>query len=98
VSSVTTGTNLLLSLPKSSGCSANFNYCVIESGGAMRSGTVKCVWNSTVTGYVDYSTTDIVGSTSGIVFSVIINGSNLELNAIISLGTWNIKASTEIVF
>ena len=64
----------------------------------MRSGTVKCVWNSTVTGYVDYSTTDIVGSTRNIVFSVDINGSNLELNAIISSGTWSIKASTEIIF
>jgi len=97
-SSLTTGTSVVTTIPTSSGCSANFNYCVIESGGAMRSGTVKAVWNNSTAGYSDVSTTDIVASTSGIEFTVDVSGGNARLNAVITSGTWTVKVGTEVVF
>jgi hypothetical protein len=64
----------------------------------MRSGTVKAVWNSSSAGYTDYSTTDIVSTTSGIGFTVDINSGNVRLNAVINSGTWEVKTSVEIIF
>jgi hypothetical protein len=85
-------------IPTTSGCSANFDYCVTESGGAMRSGTVKAVWNNSTAGYTDVSTTDIGGSTSGIEFTVDVSGGNVRLNAVITSGTWTVKVGTKVVF
>ena len=96
--SLTTGTNIITTIPTTSGCSANFDYCVTENGGAMRAGTVKVVWNNSSAGYTDYSTTDIVGSTSGISFTADVSGGNVRLNAVITSGTWSVKVSTNVVF
>jgi hypothetical protein len=96
--SLTTGTNIITTIPVTSGCSANFDYCVTENGGAMRAGTVKVVWNNSSAGYTDYSTTDIVGSTSGISFTADVSGGNVRLNAVITSGTWSVKVSTNVVF
>jgi hypothetical protein len=98
VSSLTTGTSVVSTIPTSSGCSANFDYCVTESGGAMRSGIVKAVWNNSTAGYTDVSTTDIVGSTEGIEFTVDVSGGNVRLNAVITSGTWTVKVGTKVVF
>jgi hypothetical protein len=98
VGSLTTGTSVVSTIPTSSGCSANFDYCVTESGGAMRSGTVKAVWNNSTAGYTDVSTTDIVGSTSGIEFTVDVSGGNVRLNAVVTSGTWTVKVGTKVVF
>jgi hypothetical protein len=97
-SSLTTGTSIVTTIPTSSGCSATFDYCVTESGGAMRAGTVMSVWNNSTAGFTDYSTTDIVGSTSGISFTVDVSGGNARLNAVITSGTWSIKVSTNVIF
>jgi hypothetical protein len=64
----------------------------------MRSGTVKAVWNNSSAGYTDYSTTDIISTTSGIEFTVDINSGNVRLNAVINSGTWEVKTSVEIIF
>jgi hypothetical protein len=98
VDSLTTGTSVVSTIPTTSGCSANFDYCVTESGGAMRSGTVKTVWNNSTAGYTDVSTTDIVGSTEGIEFTVDVSGGNVRLNAVITSGTWTVKVGTKVVF
>jgi hypothetical protein len=97
-SSLTIGTSVITTIPTSSGCSANFDYCVTESGGAMRSGTVKSVWNNSTAGYTDFSTTDIGGSTLGIGFTVDVSGGNVRLNAVIASGTWSVKVASDIVF
>jgi hypothetical protein len=95
----TTGTTIVTTIPTSSGCSANFDYCVTElSSGAMRSGTVKAVWNNSSAGYTDVSTTDIVSSTEGIEFTVDVNGGNVRLNAVITSGVWSVKVGTKVVF
>jgi hypothetical protein len=98
VTSLTTGTSVVSTVPTASGCSANFDYCVTESGGAMRSGTVKAVWNNSTAGYTDVSTTDIVGSTSDIEFTVDVSGGNVRLNAVVTSGTWTVKVGTKVVF
>jgi len=96
--SLTTGTSVVTTIPTSSGSSANFDYCVTESGGAMRSGTVKVVWDSSTAGYTDISTTDIVDSTEPIEFTVDVSGGNVRLNAVITSGTWTVKVATKVVF
>jgi len=98
VGSLTTGTSVVSTIPTSSGCSANFDYCVTENSGAMRSGTVKAVWNNSTAGYTDISTTDIVESTSGIEFTVDVSGGNVRLNAVVTSGTWTVKVGTKVVF
>jgi hypothetical protein len=94
---VGSGATIVQIIPVSSGCSADFNYCVTENGGAMRSGTVKSVWNNVTAGYTDYSTTDIVGSTLDVVFTVDVFGGNVRLIANINSGTWRIKLKTQII-
>jgi hypothetical protein len=64
----------------------------------MRAGTVKVVWDNSTAGYTDYSTTDIVNTTSGISFTADVSGGNVRLNAVITSGTWSIKVSTNVVF
>jgi hypothetical protein len=91
------GVTILEVIPVSSGCSADFNYCVTENGGAMRSGTVKGVWNNVMAGYTDYSTTDIMGSTSDVVFTVDVFGGNVRLIVNINSGIWRIKLKTQII-
>ena len=95
---LTPGTTIITTIPTSSGCSANFDYCITESGGAMRAGTVKAVWDNTTAGYTDFSTRDIVSSTSDFEFTVDVVGSDVRLNAVISSGSWSVKVSTNILF
>jgi hypothetical protein len=95
---LTSGTTVVLTVPTVSGCSADFNYCVNESGGAMRAGTVKSVWNNSTAGYTDVSTTDISGSTSNIGFTVTVSGSDVNLNAVVSGGTWSVQVGSKIIF
>jgi hypothetical protein len=96
--SITSGTTAIVTIPTSSGCSADFNYCVTESAGAKRAGTVKSVWNSSTAGYTDVSTTDISGSTTNIGFTVTVSGSNVNLNAVVSGGTWSVLVASKILF
>jgi hypothetical protein len=98
ISGITVGTSVVSTIPTTAGCSANFDYCVMGTGGVMRSGTVKAVWNNSTAGYTDVSTTDIVGSTAGIEFTVDVSGGNVRLNAVITSGTWTVKVGTKVVF
>jgi hypothetical protein len=96
--SITSGTTVIETVPTISGCSANFNYCVRDTNGYARAGTVKAIWDSSTAGYADYSTTDINGPTTGISFTVDVNGGNVRLKSVVTSGTWTIKVSTEITF
>jgi hypothetical protein len=64
----------------------------------MRAGTVKSVWNNSTAGYTDVSTTDISGSTSNIGFTVTVSGSDVNLNAVVSGGTWSVQVGSKIIF
>ena len=93
------GTTAVLTLPSTTGQSAYFEYVVFNSGTtAMRAGTILCVWNSTAASYTDTSTTDLGPSTTGIEFQVTSIGGTVTLNAIVSIGVWNIKVGTRVIF
>jgi len=72
----------------------------IETGtGARRAGNVTCVWNAGSDGveYLETSTMDLGGSTTGLIFSVAIASNVLTLTANISAGTWTIKLSARVI-
>jgi len=66
----------------------------------MRAGTVMGVWDSsgTTAGSTDYSTTDIIGSTIGISFSVTASSPSVSLVASVTSGTWTVKVGTRVIF
>jgi hypothetical protein len=84
-------------VPKSSGKSAFFDY-YIDNGTSLRCGTVMAVWDgSGNTRYTDTSSGDLNGSTSGLSFSVDVDGSDVRLLANITSGIWTIKTSTRVL-
>jgi hypothetical protein len=95
---VTVGSTVITSIPTVSGSSVDFDYFVKEDGGAMRGGTVKAVWNISSAAYNDFSTTDIGGSTTGIEFVVDVSGSNVRLNAVVTVGTWTVQVGSKLIF
>jgi len=93
-----TGNTVTISFDKTIGSAYYFDYWVTETlSGATRSGTVLAVWKNTTVEYSDTSTPDILGSTFGISFSVVINEPNIELTAEITSGTWDIKIGTRAI-
>lgn len=93
-----TSNTAIVSFDKTIGSAYYFDYWVTEtSSGASRSGTVLAVWKNTTVEFNDTSTPDIFGSTLDISFSVAINDPNIELTAIITSGTWDIKIGTRAI-
>jgi len=78
---------------------AVFDYTIVESGGARRTGTVLCSWNSSANtvAYNEASTFDLGGSTSAVSFSAAIANDKIELTANILSGTWDIKVSARLL-
>ena len=66
----------------------------------MRAGTVMGVWDSSGVnaGSTDYSTPDIVASTTGISFSVSVASPSVSLIASVTSGTWTVKVGTRVIF
>jgi hypothetical protein len=62
----------------------------------MRMGTVMSVWDGANVEYTDYSTNDI-GNTDPISFTVTISGLNIRLNIIITSGTWIVKTAIRLI-
>jgi hypothetical protein len=86
-------------LPDTLADGAFFEYVAIETGtGARRAGTVVCVWNAAAdtADYLETSTMDLGGSTTGLSFSVAIASNVLTLTANITAGTWTIKLSARV--
>jgi hypothetical protein len=84
-------------VPKISGTSAFFDY-YIDNGTSLRCGTVMTVWDSLGnTRYTDTSSGDLNGSTSGLSFSVDVDGADVRLLANVTSGTWTIKTSTRVL-
>jgi hypothetical protein len=86
-------------LPVSTGCSAIFEYCITElSTGNTRVGQIMATWRGSDTAFTDYSTPDLVGSTSDFTWSVESDGTNVTLVAEIDNYVWQIRVLTRILF
>ena len=81
------------------GSSAHFEYMVLdEETNHMRAGVVMSVWDGTSATYTDTSTPDLNGPTNQVSFNVVVSGSNVQLTANVTSGTWTIKVGTRIIF
>ena len=74
---------------------ARWDYIVIQNSGEQRAGSVIASWTEDGLGIElsDISTADINGSTDGISFDVQFDGTNIQLVALLTSGTWNIVAT-----
>jgi hypothetical protein len=88
----------LYQIPTLSGCGAFFDYCITESGGAKRLGTVMATWDSSGAAWTDTSTPDLNSSTIGLGFTVTVAGGNVDFNSVVTSGTWTIRLAVRIVY
>lgn len=86
---LSSGTNNIYSIPTSAYTGAFFDYTLLSSTGA-RAGNIMSIWSGSSTQYTDVSTNDI-GSTSGVTFSVVISGSSAVLQGTASTSGWTLK-------
>jgi hypothetical protein len=80
------------------GCSAIFEYCITESGGAKRMGQVLSTWDDSSAVFTDISSPDLNSSTATFVWKVTVTSGNVELISTFGSGTWDILVATRIVF
>jgi hypothetical protein len=86
---LTSGTNNIYSIPTSAYTGAFFDYTLLSSSGA-RAGNIMSIWSGSSAQYTDTSTNDI-GSTSGVTFSVVVSGSSAVLVASGTTSGWTLK-------
>jgi hypothetical protein len=87
--SLTAGTNIVFLIPTSTYTSSFFDYSLSGSSG-MRAGNVMSIWSGTTTQYTETSTNDI-GNTSGVTFSVDVSGSNARFIASAITSGWTVS-------
>lgn len=88
-SGLTSGNNIITTVNTSLYNSVFFDYYV-NDGTNMRAGTISGVWNGTLIRFNEVTTNDI-GNTNGVNFSLDISGGFARLIATITSGTWTIK-------
>ena len=93
-----TSSTYLYEIPTLSGCGAFFDYCVTESGGAKRLGTVMATWDGSSATCNDTSTPDLNSSTIGLGFTVTLSGANVRFNSVVTSGTWTIRLAVRVVY
>ena len=86
---LTSGDNVIYSIPKSAYTGAFFDYTLISSTGA-RAGNVMAIWSGSSSQYTDVSTNDI-GSTSGVSFSVTVSGTSAIFSSSATTSGWTLK-------
>ena len=86
---VSTGTTTVHTISSTTYSSAFVDYTISDSTNA-RSGQLKVVWLSGQINYTDITTMDI-GDTSVFDWDVVINGGNIEFNAVVASSTWLAK-------
>lgn len=86
---VSTGTTTVHTVILADYTSAFVDYTISDSTNA-RSGQLKVVWLSGQINYTDMTTMDI-GDTSPFDWDVVINGGNIEFNAVVASSTWLAK-------
>jgi hypothetical protein len=91
-------TTVAYSVDKTTGTAAYFDYRITNTtNSGWRAGTVMVVWDGTNVEFTDTSTNDITATTSGLSWTAAISGSNLNLTATITSGTWNIKIGSRVI-
>jgi hypothetical protein len=88
-SSLASGTQTIATKSTGSYTSVFYNYTVASASNA-RAGQVMIVWNGGSIQYTDNSTLDI-GSTSNVVFTASLSGSNINLTTVLPSNTWTVK-------
>jgi hypothetical protein len=98
--SVPSGTTTIFTLANSSGCAGYFDYCVkdLSSPFGMRSGTLMVVWDNVGATYVDFSTPDLNGPTVPIQLTATNTGSDIQIDAVVTSSTWDVKISARIIY
>ncbi len=86
---LTAGTNTVYLIPTSAYTGAFFDYTVIGTSGA-RAGSIMSIWSGVSVNYTEVTTNDI-GQTSGVTFTMSISGSYAVLNASGSTSGWIVK-------
>jgi hypothetical protein len=89
---------ILYEIPVSSGCGAYFDYCILESGGAKRLGTVMTTWDVSGASWTDTSTPDLNSSTLGLGFTVTVGGGNVRFNSVVTSGTWTVRLAVRVIY
>ena len=87
--SLTSGTNNIYSIPTSGYTGAFFDYTLISASGA-RAGNIMSIWSGSSAQYTDTSTNDI-GNTTGVTFSVVVSGSSAVLQSTSATSGWTLK-------
>ena len=88
---VDTGTEDVKSLAKTTYQAVFFDY-LVKNGNNMRAGTLTAVHDGTTVKFNEVSTVD-VGTTTDTKLQVIIDGSNLKLQAVTLSDNWTVKAN-----
>jgi hypothetical protein len=68
-----------------------FDYIINDNSTSARAGTVMAITYNGVVQYIDTATADI-GITSSLTFNVVLSGTQLELQATTTSGTWYVTA------
>jgi len=95
---ITASPTTAYTIDKTTGTAAYFDYRITNTvNSGWRAGTVMVVWDGTNVEFTDTSTNDITATTAGLSWSATISGSNLNLVATITSGTWNIKIGARVI-
>jgi hypothetical protein len=88
---LTAGTNTVYSIPTSAYTGAFIDYTLVSTGttGA-RAGNIMTIWSGTTAQYIETSTNDI-GTTTGVTFSVAVSGNNAVLSSSATTTGWTLK-------
>ncbi len=85
------GTNNIYSIPTSAYTGAFFDYTLISTGSTgARAGTIMSIWSGSTAQYTDVSTNDI-GNTGGVSFSVGVYGNYAILTSSATTSGWILK-------
>jgi hypothetical protein len=89
--SLTAGTNTVYSIPTSAYTGAFIDYTLVSTGttGA-RAGNIMTIWSGSTAQYTETSTNDI-GNTTGVTFSVAVSGNNAVLSSSATTTGWTLK-------
>jgi hypothetical protein len=93
-----TSTTVINSFEITFGCSAIYEYCITESGGAKRMGQIMATWDGSGVVFTDNSTPDLNSSTVDFIWKVQKNGTSVELVANVLSGTWDALVAIRIIF
>jgi len=81
-----TGTTSIYAIPTSGYTGAFFDY-IISDGTNLRAGNIMAIWNGVSINFTEI-TTNSIGNTSAVTFSVILSGGNAVLQLTSASGTW----------